>query len=208
MLSFISSQKASDYVQKSSEEQYSFSKLLRTRKLITLSIFFGAIMFFLIMFRPFVPEFLADRHHYGDFEIGVLGSISFFGSAVLGILLGRFGDRRKKSYALSVSLALCSLSLVLLTLFGDFYILLIAFFLSGGSYITWSLMNSIIGPLAPESIRARWISIPQTVSMFSSFMAPYIGGILYDVSIFYPFIVAIAITPFLALLAITKLLEE
>jgi MFS family permease len=88
--------------------------------------------------------------------------------------------------------------------FGNFFILIPAFFLTGASYITWSLMGAVVGPLAPESIRARWISIPQTVSMFSSFIAPYVGGVLYSASPYYPFIAAIVTTPFLALLASTK----
>jgi DHA1 family multidrug resistance protein-like MFS transporter len=208
ILIFISSQQAAGYTQRSLEEHYSFFKLLRTRKLLTLSIFFASIMFFLMMFRPFVPKFLGDIYHFGDFEIGVLGSVSFLGSAVLGILLGRFGDKWKKSYALSFSMALCGVSLILLMLFDNFLILITIFFLAGGSYITWSLMSAIIGPLAPESIRARWVSIPQTVTMFSSFIAPYIGGILYGVSPYYPFIVAIVTTLFLALLATTNIFEE
>jgi len=97
---------------------------------------------------------------------------------------------------------------VLLTMSGNFPMLIITFFIAGGSYVTWSLMGAIVGPLAPESIRARWISIPQTVSMFSSFIAPYVGGVLYGASPYYPFFIAIMITPFLALLASTKLLEE
>jgi len=205
VLIFISSQRVRGYVQHSSEEGYSFFKLLRTRKLLTLSVFFASMWFTLMLFRPFVPKFLADVYRYGDFEIGVLGSVSFFGSAILGILLGKFGDKWRKSYPLGVSMTLCSLSLSLLLLFDKFHILVITFFLAGGSYITWSLMSAIIGPLAPESIRARWVSIPQTVSMFSSFIAPYIGGILYDASPHYPFMVAIIATLFLAVLASTKL---
>jgi len=205
VLIFISSQRVRGYVQHSSEEGYSFFKLLRTRKLLTLSIFFASMWFTLMLFRPFVPKFLADVYRYGDFEIGVLGSVSFFGSAILGILLGKFGDKWRKSYPLGVSMTLCSLSLSLLLLLDKFHILVITFFLAGGSYITWSLMSAIIGPLAPESIRARWVSIPQTVSMFSSFIAPYIGGILYDASPYYPFMVAIIATLFLAVLASTKL---
>jgi MFS family permease len=207
-LVFISSQRGQGFTQKTSEKQHSFFKLLKTGKLLRLSIFFASIMFFLMMFRPFIPKFLADIHHYGDLEIGVLGSISFFSSAVLGILLGRLGDRWKKTYALSISMALCSLSLVLLLFSGDFRILTITFFLIGGSYITWSLMGAIIGPLAPESIRARWISIPQAIAMFSSFVAPYAGGILYDLSAYYPFVIAIIITLVLALLAISELFAE
>ncbi len=207
VLCFISTQHAKGPTQHDAKEHYSFFKLLRTRKLLNLSIFFGSIMFIVMMFRPFVPNFLAEIHHYGDFEIGVLGSISFFSSAVLGLLLGKLGDRYRKSYALAVSMTLCSLSLILLLLFGDFRILIFTFFLTGGSYLTWSLLSAIVGPLAPESIRARWVSIPQTVSMFTSVAAPYVGGVLYEVSPYYPFIVAIGATFFIALLAFRGLLE-
>jgi DHA1 family multidrug resistance protein-like MFS transporter len=208
ILIFIRSQHAKGHAQRPSEERYSLFKLLRTRKLFNISIFFASIMFILMLFRPSVPQFLGDVYGYGNFEIGILGSVSFFGSAVLGILLGRLGDKSKKAYALAVSMVLCCSSLVLLIVSGDFPILIITFFITGGSYLTWSLMGAIVSPLAPESIRARWVSIPQTVSMLSSFIAPYIGGVLYNASYYYPFFVAIVITPFLALLASTKLFEE
>jgi MFS family permease len=201
ILLFIKSQKAKGYAVRSSEESTSFFQLLKTRKLLKLSVFFAFMMFIIMMFRPFVPKFLADVYGYGDFEIGFLGSISFFGSAVLGILIGKIGDKWKKAYALAASLLLCSLSLVLLLLFGNFEILTITFFLTGGSYLTWSLLGAVVGPLAPESIRARWVSVPQTVTMFASFIAPYIGGVLYDISLYYPFITAIIVTLALASLA-------
>jgi MFS family permease len=209
ILIFISSQRAKGHAQHPSEERYPFFKLLRTRKLLILSIFFASTIFVLMLFRPFVPQFLADVYGYGIFEIGVLGSVSFFGSAVLGILLGRLGDKWRKGYALAASLILCCFSLVLLIVArAHFPILIITFFITGGSYVTWSLMGAIVGPLAPKAIKARWISIPQTVSMFSSFIAPYIGGVLYDSSPYNPFLVAITIGPFLALLASTKLFKE
>jgi len=208
ILIFISSQHARGHAQRPSEERYSFFKLLRTRKLLVLSIFFALTMFIIMSFRPFVPQFLSDIYGYGDFEIGILGSVSFLGSAVLGILLGKLGDKWRKKYALAASMVLCCFSLVLLTMSGNFPILIITFFIAGGSYVTWSLMGAIVGPLAPESIRARWVSVPQTVGMFSSFIAPYVGGVLYGASPYYPFFIAITVTPFLALLASTKLLKE
>jgi MFS family permease len=207
-LFFIRSRRASQSTQQTSEERTSFFKLLRTGKLLRLSVFFASIMFVLMMFRPFVAQFLADVYRYGDFEIGIFGSVAFLSSAVLGVLLGRLGDRSRKSYALALSMILCSLSLVPLLLFANFYILIAAFFIAGGSYITWSLMSAIVGPLAPESCRARWASIPQTVSMFSSIVAPYVGGFLYDVSPYYPFMVGIVATLVFALLASTRLLDE
>ena len=204
-LLFISSQQAFGYTKNKAEEvSSSFLKLLRSRELFTFSFFFALIMFIIMLFRPFVPQFLADIYNYSDFEIGILGSVAFFGSAVLGLLLGRMGDKWRKAYALAASMVICSLSLALLLMFGNFYILIITFFLTGGSYLTWSLMGAIVGSVAPEHIRARWISIPQTVSMFSSIIAPYIGGLLYNISPYYPFMIAIAATITLAFLTLKK----
>ncbi|MEM2368210.1 MAG: MFS transporter [Candidatus Bathyarchaeia archaeon] len=197
ILAFISSQHAPTSQQKTSNP--STIELLKDRKLIRMSAFFASIMFVMMMFRPLVPQFLADAYHYEDFEIGVLGSIAFFGSAVLGIILGRAGDKWGKEYALAASMVSCSTSLTIMLLIGDLYVLMAAFFLSGASYITWSLMSAIIGPQAPEHIRAKWISIPQTISMFASIIAPYVGGILYSILLYSPFIVAILAGAFLAI---------
>lgn len=208
ILVFIGSQRATNYNEHYLKEKNSFLKLLKMRKLLIISLYFASIMFVMLLFRPFIPKFLADRYGYGDFEIGVLGSILFFGSAVLGILLGKLGDKCRKSHVLAASLVLCSLSLILLLLFGEFYLLLLVSFLAGVSYVEWALMSAIIGPLAPEPIRARWISIPQTMSMLVSAIAPYIGGALYSISPQYPFITAAIVTLFLTLVPTKKIFEE
>lgn len=204
ILAFIHSQHGTALKEERPGSSSSIIELLKTRKLFFISFFFASVMFTLMMFRPFVPQFLADMYHYGDFEIGVLGSIAFFGSAVLGILIGRLGDKVGKEYALAASMVSCSFSLVIMLLTGNLNILAAAFFLAGASYITWSLMSAIIAPLAPEPIRARWISIPQTIGMFASILAPYIGGLLYAFSPSIPFIIAILATAVLALLASLK----
>jgi MFS family permease len=198
-LVFARSQPAEGYVENPSGEKPSFLKLLRTRKLLVLSVLFASTMFVLMMFRPFVPQFLADVYQYDKFQIGVLGSVCFFGSALLGIIVGRLGDRWRKSYALAASMVLCCGSLLFLVFSGNFVILVITFFLAGSSYIVWSLIGAIAGSLAPQGIRARWVSVPQAVSMLSSFIGPYIGGVLYDISPYYLMFVAIAATAFIAL---------
>ena len=205
VLAFMRSQHAP--AQQKTSAGPSTIELLKDRKLISLSAFFASIMFVMMMFRPLVPQFLADAYHYGDFEIGVLGSIAFFGSAVLGIILGKAGDKWGKEYALAASMISCSISLTIMLVTGNLYVLTTAFFLAGASYITWSLMSAIIGPQAPEPIRAKWISIPQTISMFASIIAPYIGGIIYEISIYYPFIIAIGASLALALTASYKNLK-
>jgi MFS family permease len=144
-------------------------------------------MFAVFLFRPFIPTFLTDVYGYNGFQIGVLGSFSFFGSALLGVILGRFGDKTKKTHALAAALALIGFALV------------------GASYLAWPLMSAIIGPLAPERARALWVAIPLAVGMFSAILAPYFGGILYEISSYYPFVFGIVVTIFLALVALVKL---
>lgn len=205
LLIFVRSQHAATSAQKPSQVHSSFFKLIRTRALLKLSGFFAAIMFVTMMFRPFIPQFLAKVYGFDRFEIGVLGSVCFLGSAVLGIVIGRFGDRTKKSNAIVASLILSSASVILLALSNNFIVLSVTLFLAGGSYMAWSLLSAVVGPLAPENIRARWISIPQTVSMFSSFIAPYVGGILFDASPYYLLIAAAAASCIMALLAATAL---
>jgi MFS family permease len=208
LLCFIRSQYARKNIGPTPEKRSSILGLLKTSKLLVLSAFLGSAMFIMLFFRPFIPTFLADVYHYGSFEIGFLGSVSFFGSAVLGILLGRLGDKTRKSYALAMALALCSLSLILLLASGDLPILTLTHFILGASYLAWPLMSAIIGPLAPESIRAFWIAIPQTVGMFTSVMAPYIGGILYEVSPYYPCVAGTVASLFLAVAAFAKTFDE
>jgi MFS family permease len=196
----VNSQRAVTSTQQPEKKSYS--------PMLKFSILFATVMFILLLFRPFIPQFLADVYHYSEFEIGVLGSVAFFGSAVLGILLGRLGDKWKKSYALAAAMGLCSLSLCLLLAFGNFYVLTPTFFLAGSSYLEWSLMSAIIGSVAPESFRARWVSIPQTVSVLSSTIAPYVGGVLYyKFSPYYPFLVAIVATASLSLLLASRTFE-
>jgi DHA1 family multidrug resistance protein-like MFS transporter len=200
-LLFIKSQRAAS-VEPRSGEQFSFLKLLRVRRLLGYAAFFAALMFVLSMFRPFVPKFVSDIYKSNDFNIGVLGSITFASSAVIGILLGRLGDKSSKKHPLALTLILNSIALPLLVLSGNFGILVISFILISGSYMTFSLMNAIVGPLAPESCRARWVAVPQVVAMFASFLAPYFGGYLYAYSPQYPFIIAMVAMPILAALVI------
>jgi len=207
-LLFITSQRPTSRTGHHAEEGYSILQLIRKRQVLVLSILFSSIMFTLMLFRPFIPRFLSDVYGYSEVRIGVLGSILFFGSSVLGIMLGRLGDMWRKSYAVSAALALCSISLTLLLMSGEFYVLMITVFLSGCSYTLWSLMNAIITPLGPESARARWVSLPQAMSMFTSTVAPFIGGVLYGYSPQYPFTLAIAIMLLLALASVVGVFDR
>lgn len=205
-LLFIKSQRA-NLSETRLGDDYSLRKLLKNRRLMKFALFFAALMFILIMFRPFIPKFVSDVYKSNDFIIGVLGSITFASSAILGILLGRLGDRSSKKYPLALTLILNSIAMTIMLLSGNLGILVISFVLISGSYMTLSLMNAIIGPLAPESCRARWIAVPQVIAMLSSFLAPYLGGYLYAYSPQYPFLIAVLVMPILGVLVVRFLRE-
>jgi len=205
-LLFIKSQRA-NLSETNPADDYSFVKLVKNRKLVKFAMFFAALMFVLIMFRQFIPKFISDVYKSNNFIIGVLGSITFASSAVVGILLGRLGDTWSKKLPLALTLILNSISMTMMLLSGNLGVLVTSSVLISGSYMTMSLMNAIISPLAPESCRARWIAVPLVIAMLSSFLAPYLGGYLYAFSPQYPFLVASLVMPVLAILAVRFLRE-
>jgi DHA1 family tetracycline resistance protein-like MFS transporter len=204
ILFLISSQGAAIQTSQLSSTATSFGR----KKLLVWSAFFAVIIFFVLLVRPLVPQILRDEFHLTDSLVGVLGSITFLGSGVLGIYLGRIGDKWKKAGAISVCMILCSVSAIILVLFNNFFALSLASFLMGASYTILSLIGAVISPIAPETSRARWISVPLSASMFAAFLAPYLGGLLYDSSPYNPFLVFIVATALLSVLALTKLFDE
>ena len=204
ILFLIGSQGAAIQTSQPSSTVASFGR----KKLLVWSAFFAVIIFFVLLVRPLVPQILRDEFHLTDSLVGILGSITFLGSGVLGIYLGRIGDKWKKAGAISVCMILCSVSAIILVLFNNFFALSLASFLMGASYTILSLIGAVISPIAPETSRARWISVPLSVGMFAAFLAPYLGGLLYKSSHYKPFLVFIVATALLSVLALTKLFDE
>ena len=204
ILFLISSQSVATQTSQLSSTATSFRK----KKLLVWSAFFAVIMFFVLLVRPLIPQILKDEFHLTDSLVGILGSITFLGSGVLGVYLGRIGDKWKKAGAISVCMISCSVSATILVLFNNFFALSLASFLMGASYTIWSLIGAVMSPIAPEPSRARWISVPLSASMFAAFLAPYLGGLLYESSPYNPFLVFIVATALLSVLALTKLFEE
>jgi len=204
MLFLISSRSVATSAPQLSSTATSFGR----KKLLTWSAFFAVIMFFVLLVRPLIPQILRDEFHLTDSLVGILGSITFLGSGVLGICLGRIGDKWRKASAISVYMILCSLSAIILVLFNNFFALSLAAFLIGASYTSWSLIGAVISSIAPEASRAKWISVPMSLSMLAAFLAPYLGGLLYEAWPYYPFLVFIVATLLLSVLALSGVFEE
>lgn len=206
VLFFIHSQHATKQTVRLGQPTESDS--FRIRKILYLSLFFASVMFFLGLVRPLVVQLFSDVFNLNNFQIGLLGSITFFGWAVFSIELGRLGDMRGKMMAVAASLLLSSVSFSLLISSGFFPSLALASFLNGATFPVWALMNACIGTLAPETSRGRWISVSQVSATLAAFAAPYLGGVLYENSPFTPFYLMIVTTPLLAFVALTKPLKQ
>ncbi len=194
-------------IEKQTSQLSSTAASLGRYKLFVWSAFFAVIMFFVFLVRPLIPQILRDKFNLADSLIGILGSVTFLGSGVLGICLGRIGDKWKKAGAIAVCMILCSVSATILVLFNNFLLLVLVSFLMGASYTILSLIGAVMSPIATETARARWISIPLSASMFAAFLAPYVGGVLYDSSPYNPFLVFIVATALLSFLALTKIFD-
>ena len=197
-LLFVKSQHAT----KPSTQPSAPSVPLRKKELLVWSSFFAVIFFVLSLLRPYIVKFLEDVYTLSEFQIGILGSATFAGSAILVVGIGKLGDKWKKSSAILVSLLLTFLAIGILTSFSHFPVLALASFLMGASYAVWSLISAVIGSLTPEASRGRWMAVSQTAGLVAAFPAPYIGGILYEASPYYPFMAVIMVTPLLAALAL------
>jgi len=203
-LFFIRSQHATVHSSESLKPSTSFEP----KKIFSWALFFAAIFFIVILFRPSIPQFLKDIYGYDDFHVGIFGSITFFGAFVFAIGLGKVGDKWKKATAVLIALLLSVASVGLLISFRDFVALAFSSYLMGASYVIWSLMGALIGSLAPESSRGKWMSIAQTAALLAAFPSPYIGGIFYEVSPYNPFLIAMVATPILAIVAFIIALKE
>jgi len=174
--------------------------------IVVWTVFFALIMFFNVLVRPFIPTFLEDVYGFDKFLIGVLGSLTFAGSAFLGVFIGRVGDKFGNKVAVAICLALTATSLTFLQLTANFLFLLPIFFAIGTNYTPWPLMNATISSLSPENLRGRWVAISQTASMLAAFFAPYVGGNLYTMSPNYPF--TVTVTGSTVLLGILLLVQK
>ncbi len=166
---------------------------------------FTAASFFMGIARPYVAPFLVEQIHLSEFQVGLFGSVSYAGVTLLGIVLGRLGDRWKRSGAIGLCFLLYIVAVIPLLLVRQMAGLMPIAFLFGGSSVAGSIVSSIVGTSAPHSRRGLWVSVPQTTGLLAAFLAPYVGGYLYTLSPAFAFLASVSGIPLIAVLAFTKL---
>jgi len=179
------------------------SRLLNS--MLLLAGLFMAASFFMGIAKPYITPFLAEQVSLNEFQVGVFGSVSYAGVTLMGVALGRLGDRWKRSGAIGLCFLLYVVAVIPLLLVREVVWLMPVAFLFGGSGVAGSIVSSMVGTSAPRSRRGLWVSIPQTLGMVAAFVASYVGGYLYTLSPPYAFLASVSGIPLIALLAFTKL---
>lgn len=179
------------------------SRLLNS--MLLLAGLFMAASFFMGIARPYITPFLAEQVSLSEFQVGVFGSVSYAGVTLMGVGLGRLGDRWKRSGAIGLCFLLYVVAVIPLLLVREVVWLMPVAFLFGGSGVAGSIVSSMVGTSAPRSRRGLWVSIPQTLGMVAAFVASYVGGYLYTLSPPYAFLASVSGIPLIALFAFTKL---
>ena len=201
MLTLISSQHPQTGESHAVDQRVSNPCGFKHRKIVYLSVLFGAIMFFMSLTTPLVPQFLKDVYGYDVALIGVMGSFTYFGGSTLSIVLGRIGDRYGKTAPISAAMIVVALALSAFVTVNNFTVLILVSFLRGASFPMWALLGATVGSTVPASSRAKWISVVQTVAQTTSILAPYVGGVLYTSLPTTPFYVVIIASLTLGLFA-------
>ena len=178
------------------------------KRLVAWSLFYAALLFTVQTARTLIAPFLTAAISADRFYVGIFGSVNFAGTAFLGLLVARIGDRWGKIEGILLCVLMHVLTVeAMLFVSNSAFLMLVAFFW-GGAITYGALINSAIGAIAPEASRAKWISIPMTASMMAAVVAPYLSGYLYEISPYMPFVISLFAAVPVILLALTKPFKE
>ena len=178
------------------------------KRLLAWSIFYAFIIFIMQTGRTFIAPFLKNVLHAEEFYVGLFGSVNFAGFAIIGLLIARLGERWKKIDGILVCILLYVVTAEAILFYPNLVFLLFVAFFWGGATAYGALIASAIGTIAPEASRGKWISIPMTSAMTAAVIAPYVGGYLYEISPYMPFIVSLFAAIPVVVFALTKYFEE
>jgi len=126
---------------------------------------------------------------------------------MLGLLIGMIGDKLGNIDGVLTCVLLHVLTTAAILFYPKPIFLLFMAFFWGGASAFGPLINSAIGAIAPETSRAKWMSIPTTSSMTGAVIAPYLGGYLFENSLL-PFAISLFATIPVTALALAKPFKE
>ena len=187
----------SKYKRSVREETQQYVDLLRQRRNVIIYSIFALGFIMTLVGSRFVPKFLEDIHHYSEWQIGVLGSVMGLGAFFWNIQLGK--QNAWRGFVLIIILT--SLAFLIIPSTANWYGLIVAHFLLGSWDVMRPVSTSIVADHTQADQQGVAFGMVETLFGLGTFIAAVSAGILYDTSVFAPFIASLLLAPLILIAA-------
>lgn len=155
-------------------------------------------------------EFIVDRFAgLNELEVSLFDTILYISYLTFGIITGLLADRfAKRRIFILVGSAVSAVFLFLMTLAGQYWLLLILRFIQGAfTVMIWQMLMTMILDVSTEKDRGRNMGIYGSLLALGFGMGPMLGGFLAKVGTFVPYYVASGLIVLVFILSLTILRE-
>jgi len=141
---------------------------------------------------PIMPALLRDVSHSGDvtllygFILAIYAAMQFLFSPILGLLSDRFGRRP----VLLLSLAGAAVDYVMMALTPHLWVLVLGRGIAGITSANMAVATAYLSDISAEDERARRFGYMHACFGLGFILGPLLGGVLGDIWVRYPFLLA------------------
>ena len=159
---------------------------------------------------PILPDLLRDVSHQGDVAtlygmiLSIYALMQFVFSPVLGMLSDRFGRRP----VLLVSLAGAALDYVIMAVTPDLWVLVLGRAFAGLTSANMAVATAYLTDISEEEVRAKRFGMMSACFGVGFILGPVLGGLLGDIWVRAPFLLAAGLNAVNLLLALFVLPES
>jgi DHA1 family tetracycline resistance protein-like MFS transporter len=159
---------------------------------------------------PILPDLLRDVSHQGDVAtlygmiLSIYALMQFVFSPVLGMLSDRFGRRP----VLLVSLAGAALDYVIMAVTPDLWVLVLGRAFAGLTSANMAVATAYLTDISEEEVRAKRFGMMSACFGVGFILGPVLGGLLGDIWVRAPFLLAAGLNALNLLLALFVLPES
>ncbi len=167
---------------------------LSNRSISSILLFEMLTIFALTVGTALVPNYLQDTQHISTGMIGLFGSLGAAGSIALGLIIHRVRRFHHPFNALLLSVGSVGGSLLLLIGGHSTLAFGLAYLLTGGFFVTWTLFEAALSLVAPPRLRSRAYALAEIMSGAGYSLGPFISGWLYGIRPAFPLYAGLALT--------------
>lgn len=160
-----------------------FKGFINTLKNYRISIIFLTnLLMYIILFGSlwtYIPFLIERKFLSSSFINGLVLSGMSLAASIISIFFGKISSKHSPGRLFAVSFMLVSISLVMVTIIPEWYLLFIPMFLFGAGFgIILPNIQSLVIILAPANQRGVIVSLNRTITLLGQFLGPVISGFI------------------------------